>query len=201
MNDAGTPADTREAMMLATYRALCEHGYSDTTIQRIADRFDKSKSLLYYHYDTKEKLLADFLGYLLDELDDELGGSPGDDPEATLRSMIDRIVPAEPTDEELRFRKALLEIRSQAPYHQSYREQFVRSDAIIVTKMATSIERGVEQGTFRDVDPQRTASFVLSSLYGILERGVTLEDTRRIERDRAFLLDLVDAHVVGDVTS
>jgi AcrR family transcriptional regulator len=34
--------DTCEAIMSATYRALCAHGYADLTMQDIADETDKS---------------------------------------------------------------------------------------------------------------------------------------------------------------
>jgi AcrR family transcriptional regulator len=60
------PADTREAIMQATYRALRAHGYARLTIQRIGDEFPKSKSLLYHHYDGKDDLLLEFLSYMLD---------------------------------------------------------------------------------------------------------------------------------------
>jgi len=58
--------------MSATYRALREHGYADLTIQQIADEFEKSKSLIYYHYDTRTELLVAFIDHLLTpDLDDE----------------------------------------------------------------------------------------------------------------------------------
>ncbi|MEF8774483.1 MAG: helix-turn-helix domain-containing protein, partial [Halobacteriales archaeon] len=50
--------DTDEALMAATYRALCEHGYADLTIQQIGAEFEKSTSLLYHHYDGKDELLV-----------------------------------------------------------------------------------------------------------------------------------------------
>lgn len=57
------PAKRR--IMEATYRALQKHGYGNLTIQHIADEFENSKTLLYYHYDGKDELLVDFLDYVL----------------------------------------------------------------------------------------------------------------------------------------
>jgi len=61
--------ETRDRLMDATYRALCEHGYAALTMQDIADEGDCSKSLLHYHYDTKEELLVALLAYLLERFE------------------------------------------------------------------------------------------------------------------------------------
>ncbi|PSQ42055.1 TetR family transcriptional regulator, partial [Halobacteriales archaeon QS_9_68_42] len=55
------PEETRERITNATYRALCDHGYAALTMQDIADECDCSKSLLHYHFDTKEDLLVELL--------------------------------------------------------------------------------------------------------------------------------------------
>ncbi len=66
--------------MAATYRALCAHGYADLTMQRIADEAGKSKSLLHYHYGTKQELLVAFLDYLFDRFEARVAATEGDAP-------------------------------------------------------------------------------------------------------------------------
>lgn len=44
----GPPPETHERLMQATYAALCEHGYADLTLRKIAAEFEKSRGLLYY---------------------------------------------------------------------------------------------------------------------------------------------------------
>ena len=46
-------SDSKKEIMEATYEALCKHGYAELSIEKIADEFDKGKSLIYYHYDDK----------------------------------------------------------------------------------------------------------------------------------------------------
>ena len=65
--------ETREAVMAATHRALCTHGFADLTTQRIADEWGKSKAALHYHYDTKEELLRTFLDHLLAKFESQIG--------------------------------------------------------------------------------------------------------------------------------
>ncbi len=173
--------------MLATYRALCEHGYAETSIQRIADEFDKSKSLLYYHYEDKEALLADFLTFLLAELRAGLEAVPDDEPRVAMERILDVLLPDPIDDEQFQFRKALVEIRSQAPYHDVYREQVRRSDELIRAGLASTLERGVEDGTFRPVDPDRTAEFVYTTMVGTTHRAVSLADPDLVSQDRKLL--------------
>lgn len=194
----GEPSSTREEMMLATYRALCEHGYPGTSIQRIADEFDKSKSLLYYHYDDKEALLADFLRFLLEELRAELEAVPDDEPRAAIERVLEGLLPAPIDDEGLRFRRAMSEMRSQAPYHVVYHEQFARFDEVIRAELARAIKRGVEDGTFREVEPTATAEHVFTFVVGALHRAVTLDDPDLVARDRELLDEYLESELYDE---
>jgi AcrR family transcriptional regulator len=187
--------DSIEEIMEATYRALCAHGYPATTIAKIADEFEKSKSLLYYHYEDKEDLLEDFLRYLLDQFETDLASIDESDPPAHLRAVLDRLLPHDIDDEGLRFRRAIFEIRSQAPYHDIYRQQFQRSDQLILDELVETIERGIDSGVFRPVNSRQVAEFIISTAYGAVERGVTLEDPTLIEDGRETIDAYVDSHV------
>lgn len=114
--DADTETDDplKAEIMRATYRALIEQGYSDLTIQGIADEFPKSKSLLYYHYDGKDDLIASFLGFATDRFRREIEVEI-DDPEAQLRALVDQLVPESLDEGEYRVQVALLELRSETP--------------------------------------------------------------------------------------
>jgi AcrR family transcriptional regulator len=195
MTDAESPETTEEAIMHATYRALCKHGYPETSISNIADEFEKSRSLLYYHYDDKESLLEDFLQFLLDRFEAEQADIEDDDPVEHLMEILDRLLPPEMDDEQMGFRRAILELRSQAPYHEGYREHLERSDELIVSELVRAIERGIDDGQFRAVNSERVAEYVYSTALGAIERGVTLEDPDVIRQTRAALEDYVDSQL------
>lgn len=187
--------ETMEAIMHATYRALCEYGYPNTSIANIAAEFEKSQSLLYYHYESKEDILTDFLTYILNRFEATVKATECDDPVDQLRDLIDRFVPPEPTDDQIRFRQAYCEIRSQAPHNETYQALLAETDARILAELTTVIKQGCETGAFRDVDPESSAEFILSAAYGIMERGVTFEDRDLLERNRRQLLAYVDNHL------
>lgn len=190
--------DATAEIMAAVYRALSKNGYPELTMSQIADEFEKSKSLLYYHYDGKEELLNDFFVYLCERLEATLVEQSTDDPYEQLLALIDQILPAELDDEQLRFRQAFLEIRSQAPHNRSYHEQIERSDELVLDALTRTIERGIETGRFEPVDPERYAEFVFSTLYGAMQRGVTLEDRETIERNRTALREQLERSLLRD---
>ncbi len=158
--------------MGATYRALCEHGYADLTIERIGEQFEKSVSLIYHHYDGKDALLVDFLGFMLEDLEAEFAVDDRDDPRAQLREAISQ-VRAGPLDEDRgEFVSALTELRAQAAHDPAYREQFERTDRLFRERFADVIRAGVERGVFRDVDPESVAALLVTTINGALfERG------------------------------
>ena len=158
--------------MEATFEALVAHGYADLTIQTIADEFEKSKSLLYYHYDTKEDLLVDLLRYVTDGFAGEVEPMPDGDPEAHLTAILDLLVPRDLGEADRGRRTALLELRSQAPYHEAYAERFAALDAELEARFEAVLERGVEAGVF-DVDPSMGAHLLTTMANGEMLRIVT----------------------------
>jgi len=169
----GDPADTQEAIMRATYRALLAHGYADLTIQHIGDEFEKSKSLLYHHYDGKDELLLDFLEAVLERFEAAFPGDDAGDPVERLETVLAHGLPDAPADEHADLRRAVVTLRAQAAHDPAYREHFARSDRVFRDRVATVVAAGVEDGTFRDVDPEAVADLVVVASNGALLQGVT----------------------------
>jgi len=168
-------AGTRAAIMGATFEALSKHGYADLTIQNIADEFEKSKSLLYYHYETKDALLGDFLGFILEEFVAEVEAGEEENPVAELWTVIELLLPPDLNgDEEARrVRTALLELRMQAPHDEDYAARFEEMDELLTGTFESILAEGVESGAF-DVDPGTGARLLTDALTGATLRAVTV---------------------------
>ncbi len=172
-DDANVPEDVRQKAMKATFRALCRHGYADLTMQKIAAESDKCKSTFHYHYETKENLMTHFIEYLLEGFEDKMVPVT-DDPLEKLNGLIDNMLfglGEEETTEGLH--TALLEIRSQAPYNERYREQITENDEYIMKVVAEIIKGGIEKGKFKDVDPKEVATIILSAIDGARARQIS----------------------------
>ncbi|WP_302082945.1 TetR/AcrR family transcriptional regulator [Salinibaculum rarum] len=187
---------TRKAIMEATYQALCKHGYPETTIAKISTEFKKSQSLLYYHYDDKEDLLEDFLQFLLHQLEDEINSIETNEPDKRLKTILDHLLPKEITDEQFQFRRALAEMRSQAPYHEVYHEQFKRTDEFILNEIVVTIENGINAKKLRTVNSKQTAEFLYSAILGAMERGCSLEDEHILELNREYIDEYIEAKLI-----
>ncbi len=197
--------------MEATHRALCKHGYANLSIQKIADEFEMTTAVLHYHYDTKEKLLSAFLEYLLDNLVDEHTNQFDieaiEDPHDRLLVIVDALLvvlvgidnpdrPIERADdrpplggEELSM--ALLELRAQAGRNESFREQFTVNYDYAWDLMVATIEEGVEQGVFREVDPGQVATLLLATMLGGRAYHVSLTHDDVASTVRNALVDLI----------
>ena len=195
----GEEQTTQEAIMEATYRALCAHGYADLTTESIAAEFEKSKSLIHYYYDTKEELLASFLDYLLDRFTTRVEATAHEDPRERLSTFVDALL-VTPGDEENRnFHTALLELRSQAPNNRAYREQFATNDRLVRDLAAEIIEEGIEAGVYAPHDPVERADLLVAALDGHRTRQVVLgEDGLSATETEAFEDRLVQTLLVDD---
>lgn len=191
------PSDAREEIMRATYHILCAEGYAGLTMRAIATEAGTSKSLIHYHYDTKDELLLAFLERFLDRLDRFLAElqAETDDHEARLVAFLDRFV-VEPEEEDRQsFWRALLELRLQAAHDEEFRDQLKANNEAIREALASIIADGIEEGAFREVDPRATADLILDALEGARTRQATLgtDDAPLAARES------VREHVVDDL--
>jgi AcrR family transcriptional regulator len=182
--------------MSATYRALREHGYADLTIQQIADEFEKSKSLIYYHYDTRTELLVAFIDHLLErylaDLDD-LGPPEG---ETSLSGLVDHLLTPDLDDETVAFWRAMLELRAQAAHDERFREQFRTADERIQAAIADYLREAAAAGVV-ECNPDRTARFLRAAANGAILRAATL-DEGNLDAVRAAMLDHLERLAPGD---
>lgn len=176
------PSDTREAIMAATYVALRTHGYADLTIAKIGQAFEKSKSLLYHHYDSKDELLLEFLEFMLERFEDAVPFELDGTAEEHLDAVLDYVLSA--PEGAAGFNRAMSELRAQAAHDPAYRDHFTRSDRFFRERLADLVRSGVEEGVFREVDPEATAAFLHALFVGaLLQRATTDEPTDAVRQE------------------
>ena len=183
--DTQSGDETRVALMEATYEALSKHGYADLTIERIGEAFEKSPSLIYHHYDSKDALLVDFLEFMLDRFEADVALDDHEDAHAQLQALLDHALADSIDADRYAMTSAITELRAQAPHDETYREHFTRSDRFFHDRITGIIERGIDQGVFRNVDPDRMAEMLLVAINGAMTERVTTtkEATTRSVRE------------------
>lgn len=199
-----TESDARTEIMNATYEALCEYGYTDLTAQDIADRTGKSKSLLFYHYDSTEALMVDFVDFLLERFDERVEETRDLSAVERLATFVDWFLYESDDDEQASFHTALLELRAQAPYNDRFRDQLRRSDEHLRATLEEILREGIDAGSFREHDPVGTAALLIAAFDGARVRQLTTTHDEYLEEVReaatAWILDelLTDDHAFPD---
>jgi AcrR family transcriptional regulator len=162
-------------------------------MQDIADETDLSKAALHYHYDTKHDLLTTFLDTLASWYEGRLDDLDGETPAERLRALFGECLSCEDSDYPA-FHTAMLEVKAQAPYEERYRTRLAAVDEVLASRTREVVAKGVEDGTFRAVDPAATAELLVDVLAGAHTRNVAVG--RDLEETRALLDALVERQLL-----
>ncbi|MFC4550746.1 MULTISPECIES: TetR/AcrR family transcriptional regulator [Halorussus] len=183
-------------IMRATYRALCEHGYADVTMEDIAAKSEKSKSALHYHYESKHALLLSFLDDLLESFTERLDAVDGETPRDRLGATVDAVLDPDAEGPDREFKTAVLEMKAQGPYDDAFRRRLADFDRTLHDRFADALAAGVESGDFRsDLDVDETAEFFVTVCNGAQTRSVAVG--RSTERTRRTLERYVESDVLA----
>ncbi|WP_224268583.1 TetR/AcrR family transcriptional regulator [Haloprofundus salinisoli] len=188
--------ETTDELMRATYRALCKRGYAALTMRDIADESSKSKATLHYHFDGKHDLLVSFLEFLDERFARKIAAIDADDPTARLFALLDVACPSAEGDSG-EFQTAMLELTAQAPYEKAYRERLLGFETRLRAEFERVLDSGVESGAFDDdVEPERTAEFLLTAIDGAQTRRVAVGHDA--DKMREMIRNYVETAVVSD---
>ncbi|MGQ4557037.1 TetR family transcriptional regulator [Halobellus sp. GM3] len=165
--------DTATEILEATYRALCQQGYADLTLEDIASEAGRSKASIHYHYDSKENLFIEFLDYLYERYAAQLPSADGGPPRGQLYALLGTALTDEEAAPGQEFRTALLGVTAQAPYDDTIRTRLATFDEMLLERMREIIAAGVETGEFTaTIEPAAAAEFLVTALTGAHTRRV-----------------------------
>lgn len=185
--------DSTDDIMSATFRALSKHGYASLSMQDIADEFDKSRSLLHYHYNTRDDLILAFVNNLIGHKADRLKEADTEGPPERLLEYLDQFTRR--SDRRRGFAVALFELRMQALHDDRLHEKLSQHYRQNIETAAGIIAEGVESGVFHPVDPHGTAEMLYNAIQGAAFCELVLGVDGAIQRMR----DQIVRHVVSDL--
>ena len=155
----------REDLLKTACEVIAEQGFGHTRTLDIARAAGVSQALLFYHFETKERLFAQAFGYAarvhLEALAD-VERSSGT-PLERLRSLLRLCSPAIPTEGW----RLWIDAWSEAMRSDELEEISRRIDARGRTLMRTIIEAGVESGDFDCEDPDATTWRLFALIDGL----------------------------------
>ncbi|WP_396612831.1 TetR/AcrR family transcriptional regulator [Haloferax sp. S1W] len=175
--------DTQSLLMEATYHTLCEYGYAEFSLRKVADEAGKSRGLVHYHYESKNDLLASLLDSLIERFEARFEDSEGTSAIQRLDNILDWVAfgPALFGRDSRDYFMAIFELRAQAPYDEAIRERLTRNYETVRSRVAAVIQAGIDDGELVPVDPQSTATFIVVSVDGARNTDLTLDTDEAVE--------------------
>ncbi|WP_210423561.1 TetR/AcrR family transcriptional regulator [Halorussus marinus] len=178
MTASQTAPDTREAIMEATFRALSEHGYSDLRVRDIGEEFEKSRTLIHYHFDGKHDLISSFLEYLIGQYESQSKLGDDENPWEALDGRIDQCLLGPELGERFDHwerMKVYHELFAQAQHNEAHREAFNEHYEVIRGNIEHVLRAGIERGSFRAVDVEDTSQFITDVIHAARARRISLD--------------------------
>jgi AcrR family transcriptional regulator len=180
-NKLAPDPDTRRAIVAAASESLREHGVQGLSISAVLERAELSTRAFYRHFESKDQLVsAVFLEMARTEKRRlrrrmAVAGGPVEAVAAWVDGRLD-LAFSESIKSDLRHMS--LEAQSQsfaAP------ELIQPAYAEMLEPLIDEIQRGLEQGVFRDVDPMSGARSIQGVVWASTERQWSTGDCERAE--------------------
>ena len=183
--DVSDKPSARERILAAAVRQIAEEGIDGVRIARIAMAAGVSTSLVHYHFDSRDALLAEALDYSYAHAGDariSSGELPASSHAERLQSMIDQCLP---TSEALQDDWVLwVELWLRAVRNPDLRPVAEELYARLHAWFAGEIAAGVDSGEFGACDPDQVADLALALLDGYGIRTLIGDSAISIERAR-----------------
>jgi AcrR family transcriptional regulator len=175
----------RERILAAAVRQIASEGIDGVRIARIAMAAGVSTSLVHYHFDSRDALLAEALDYSYARAGDariSSGELPANSHAQRLQSMVDQCLP---TSQELEDDWVLwVELWLRAVRNPELRTVAEELYARLHAWFADEIKAGVASGEFARCDPDDLADRAIALLDGYGIRTLIGDSAVSIERAR-----------------
>jgi AcrR family transcriptional regulator len=186
----------RERILDAAVKLIAREGIDDVRIARIAMAAGVSASLLHYHFDSREALLAEALEHSYEIAGNARISVPEDEPAPATRRLAAMIDQCLPLDDELRDDWVLwVELWLRAVRHPELRPTAARLYGRMHAWFAEAIAEGVAAGEFTAAAPERTADRLLALIDGYGIRALNEDPAMPVQRAR----EEIWAAIAGDL--
>ncbi len=185
--------ETREMILEATVWVLAEEGFSGLTLRKVADRSGQNRGLIHYYFDSKDDLLRSLLDHIFDNYDRLMALDEDAAPIDRLWTALQFFAygPGGPEGPDRHYHIAIFQLQALAAHDHELRERFTRNFHHMMDLTEAIIEEGIQDGTFRSVDAERTAVCLIATIVGARNAGLTLE----VDFVRETVMDHIEQYV------
>jgi len=162
--------ETRSRILATSLKCFAKHGFNESSIQEICQETGVSKGAFYHHFPSKQALFMELLKGWLDSIELDFSTSQQESVPETLMHMTS-ILPAAiaSADDQL---PMFLEFWLQASRDQNIWKVTIAPYRHFQGYFEELIQRGIDEGSFYDIDPKPVAQVIVSMAVGLLLQGL-----------------------------
>jgi TetR/AcrR family fatty acid metabolism transcriptional regulator len=168
--------ERRLALLKAAFREVAEKGFSEVTLDDIAQRAGVSKGITLYYFDSKEALFCELFGWLIDSIHARMREAVAaeSEPVAKVHALTALIFPS-PSKNRAFFR-AFVDFCGLAARREAFREVNERFYAGCREIDGGIVEEGMRRGVFIVRDPHEAASTMRAMFDGLMMQWLSEKD-------------------------
>jgi len=167
MSKPDVAAERKDQIVRATVDCITKHGYHNFSMQDVARTAGVSKGIIHYYFLNKDDLMMS----VLDKVSGDIENIIAADMES-ISSPIEKIkvfiaVAFDIVRSTKEYYQVNMDFWTQINQKKEVRQVVSRHYAKFRDSCAKVIEEGVQQGVFRQVNPQHQASLILATVDGV----------------------------------
>ena len=171
----------KQELLQIAYRMFISRGYENTSVDEIIEEAGIAKGTFYYYFETKEQLLEEVIGMMIDR-ETEAAGQVLKAEIPVTQKIAGIISSFRPTQEETPIEGALMQPENIV-MHEKIRKKIVEA---AIPLLSGVVEEGIAQGVFScDCIPERVRMLLVIS-------SVTFDEGRFTARDTAVFIDMAE---------
>ncbi|CAG1016995.1 HTH-type transcriptional repressor NemR [Anaerolineales bacterium] len=183
-----TSSETYDKILQTARRLFVQQGYTATSMRQVAEQAEIGKATIYHHFPDKQAIVMALLQKSTDRMDEVLEVIRAEgDPRQRIRVAVTASIAflLESAD-------ILQIVRREVPSgRDQMQSKFVRFFQEYIVLLTDAIQRGMEQGTFRSVDPANAARVLLTTVQGTFAMAYLVgERPQSPEESAAKLLEI-----------
>lgn len=182
----------KEQILTAAKPIFAKNGYRCTKVEQIADALNIGKGTIYRYFPDKKTLFLSVFKQGCEQIQKRFAANvhPITDPPIKVAAAIRNFF--EFFDKNRDFVEIMMQVRSE--FRQEHREIFMAVYSNYIVMIQNNLRNGIKMGIFRDLDVEKTAEAMSSTLHGVLQnfymREIESGDTKNAEK--ASLLDRIE---------
>ena len=171
----------KQELLQIAYRMFISRGYENTSVDEIIEEADIAKGTYYYYFETKEQMLEEVIGMMIDQ-EMEAAGRILQAEIPVPQKIIGMISSLRPTQEERPIEGALMQPENIV-MHEKIRQKIVEMAVPLLSKV---VEEGIGQGIFAcDNIAERVRMLLVIS-------SSTFDEGCYTERDIEVFIDMTE---------